>query len=127
MSDVLCCWRCGETIVREDLPITRQSRCRHCGADLYVCRQCRFYNPRLSRKCEEDRAEPARAVDVANFCDWFEAVSPATNGKRADADEAARRLAALFGEETGTGTADTVDDPAAKMAALLQDAEKKQD
>lgn len=126
MSDTLSCWQCGALIAADDLPVTRRSTCRQCGVDLHVCRLCRHYAPRLSRKCDEDQAEPARAVDVANFCEWFSASPAAYHAADAHGEAQARaELAALFGDEGETPAVAADDDPAAKLAALLKAAEKK--
>lgn len=68
----LVCWKCGAALDTVPLPISRYARCPACEADLYVCRLCVHYDPRCSRACREERAEPPREADHANFCDWFE-------------------------------------------------------
>ncbi len=129
MAEPLSCWRCGAPIAPDDLPLTRRSACRQCGVDLHVCRMCRYYNPRLSRKCDEDQAEPPREAEVANFCDWFEPVPRAAEGgKVLSGEAAAAKFAALFGDDTeGEASGDGEADPAARMAALLREAEKNKD
>lgn len=99
----LVCWRCGEAL-RDDLPriFPRLEKCRACGSDLHVCRQCRFYAPQYTTKCSHDRAEPAREVDVANFCQHFRLRGGAYAGG-ADATVRARdELDALFAGERPT-------------------------
>ncbi len=71
------CWKCGETI---SLPPgtrlgTRES-CPNCGTDLHACRNCRFFAPAKSNQCTEPQAEWVRDKEAANYCDYFEAVSP---------------------------------------------------
>ena len=94
----LVCWRCGASLKDLPLPITRLMQCKACNADLHVCRLCQFYNPRLHQKCNHDMAEPAREVDIANFCDYFkprpDAFKPAD---KSSADAARAQLEALFG------------------------------
>ena len=96
----LVCWRCGEPL-RDDLPriFPRLEKCLACGSDLHVCRMCRFYAPQYTTKCSHDRAEPAREIDIANFCSHFRlrhgAHDGAGGGERARDD-----LDALFGGDT---------------------------
>jgi len=86
----LVCWRCGASL----------KQCKACGADLHVCRLCRYYNPNHLEKCDHDMAEPAREVDVANFCHYFR---PSPHAFQAEdkhrADAAMHQLKALFGDE----------------------------
>jgi hypothetical protein len=79
--------------------------CRSCGADLHVCRICRFFEPGWRQGCREERAEDVRDREGANFCDYLEpragAHQPAGDS---DAARAARaELDALFGGSTGQG------------------------
>jgi len=55
-----------------DKYFTQRSRCPHCGGDLHICLNCRFYSEKSHNKCLEPRAEFQRTRDKANFCDWFE-------------------------------------------------------
>ena len=95
----LVCWRCGEAL-RDDLPriFPRLEKCRACGSDLHVCRQCRFYAPQYTTKCSHDRAEPAREIDVANFCQHFRLRGGAYVGGGDANDRARGALDALFGD-----------------------------
>ncbi len=97
MPHALVCWRCGAPL-RDDLPriFPRLEKCLACSSDLHVCRQCRFYAPQYTTRCSHDRAEPAREIDVANFCAHFRPRPGAYGGGSADA-RARDGLAALFG------------------------------
>lgn len=102
---VLVCWRCGADLNTITQPFERLAQCRQCGADLHVCRLCKFYNPRLSDKCDHEMAEPAREVDVANFCHYFRPRSGAHNPEEKQrADSAMDQLKSLFGEDTPAET-----------------------
>lgn len=128
MAPNLVCWRCGERL-RDDLPriFPRLEKCRACDSDLHVCRMCRFYAPQYTTKCSHDRAEPAREVDVANFCAHFR-LRPGAYGGGADAGAKARgELDALFGAGApapdapageAPATADD-DDPLAALKSLF--------
>lgn len=99
MSDYVC-WKCGTSLKSVPRPITRMSKCKLCEADLHVCRLCRFYNPRMLDRCDHEMAEPAREVDVANFCQYFKPRRDAYNaGEDSRARAARARLEALFGEQ----------------------------
>ncbi len=67
----LICWKCGATLAALPQPFQRSTRCPACEADLYVCRLCRHYRPKLNERCAEPRAEAPRDAEHANFCDWF--------------------------------------------------------
>ena len=43
-----------------------------CRADLRVCLNCAFYDPRVAQQCRERRAEPVLEKDLGNFCEYFE-------------------------------------------------------
>jgi len=95
----LVCWHCGASLQQVSLPLTRLAQCKACGADLHVCRLCKFYNPRHSDKCDHELAEPAREVDVANFCHYFRPQAGAYNSQeKSRADDALAQLQALFGD-----------------------------
>lgn len=57
--------------VAVDKFFSRKSSCPHCGADLHICLNCRFYSETAHNKCTEVKAEFQRARDRANFCDYF--------------------------------------------------------
>ena len=50
----------------------RGDECPHCGADVRVCLNCRFFSPGAHNDCIEPMAE--RVVDKgrANYCEYFE-------------------------------------------------------
>ena len=117
----LVCWHCGGSLKNIATPFTRLAQCQACGADLHVCRLCKFYNPNHFEKCDHDMAEPAREVDIANFCHYFRAKPNAYNPReKSRADDAMAQLKALFGEtednskDTPEQSADQ-DEPSAKQ------------
>lgn len=90
------CWKC-----KTPLPfaaIYRTATCAVCGADLHVCRNCRFYAPESHYGCHETVDEEVRDKERANFCDSFRARAQFDGA----ADDAARNarsaFAGLFGE-----------------------------
>ena len=94
----LVCWKCGTSLAGLPLPLSRLAECPKCRAYLHACRMCRFYDPRLTSRCREERAEEVRDKEGANFCDWFK---PRPNAYRARGDgktQAAKiKLDNLFG------------------------------
>jgi len=103
----LICWRCGASLKDIPKPLVRLAQCKACGADLHVCRLCKFYNPDHFEKCDHEMAEPAREVDVANFCHYFRPKPNAYNAQdKSRADDAMTQLKALFGDTGSEQKAD---------------------
>jgi hypothetical protein len=114
----LVCWSCGESLAEEPLPLSRTAECRHCRAELHVCRMCRHYDPRVPGRCREERADPPQDRDRANFCDWFEASAGAWKPQEPRRDpEAEAELAALFGEAPGDTPLEASREPEDPLAA----------
>ncbi|MFO7603620.1 MAG: hypothetical protein R6X06_07375 [Gammaproteobacteria bacterium] len=125
MTTQFKCWRCGHGLVALPKNLPRLEQCPACEADLHVCRFCRSYKPSLIRKCDHDLAEPAREVDIANFCQYFRASSQAYVAKEADkARQAQEKLAALFGEPAETEHKTPSDDPMEKLKSLFKDIQR---
>ncbi|MNY63470.1 hypothetical protein D3C86_2004350 [compost metagenome] len=70
--------------------IGRREECPHCRADVHVCKNCNFYDPKAYNECREPSADVVREKDRANFCDYF---TPST-GVPAEDKAAALRAAA---------------------------------
>lgn len=122
MTDKYKCWRCGHEMGDIPRSLPRLEQCPACEADLHVCRLCRYYKPSLSSKCDHDLAEPAREVDIANFCQYFRINGQAYVAKEVDkAKQAEEKLAALFGDESTTNITAASDDPMDKLKSLFDD------
>jgi hypothetical protein len=52
-------------------PPGRRDECKACSAELHVCRNCTFFDARMSRGCREPQADEVRDLDRANFCGFF--------------------------------------------------------
>ncbi len=95
------CYRCGTPLKFGEKPGFNDV-CPTCGADLHVCRMCRFYTPGVHWDCKETVDEQVVDKEKRNHCDYFMVMesfvkeSP-TGGSAANAD-AKRRFNALFGE-----------------------------
>ena len=124
MSGKIVCWRCGEALREVPKPFPRLAKCRHCEADLHVCLMCRYYNPRYSSRCDHEMAEPARELDLANFCHYLKLRPDAYLAEAYDqSKQAEAKLKALFGEQgdvtAGGGQAGGQQDPLATLKELF--------
>ena len=99
-TDEVGCWRCAAPLGELPRPVPRAAACPACGADLHVCRMCRFHDPNRSRGCREPVAEHVRDWERANFCGYFEASPGVADGSRETEARASRAaLDDLFGLE----------------------------
>ncbi|MCB0422929.1 MAG: hypothetical protein KDD61_18150 [Bdellovibrionales bacterium] len=64
------CFSCSAEVAVSDR-VGRQETCL-CGADLHVCKNCRFYDLNSYNECRETSAEVVRDKESSNFCDYFE-------------------------------------------------------
>ena len=115
--DNLRCWRCGNALDDEPLPLARAATCRACGADLHVCRLCEFFDPRVANECREPVAERVVNKERANFCGYLKPRPDAYTAPDAARSSATRGLEALFGLEGGAGQG-SPDNSAAARSAL---------
>jgi hypothetical protein len=90
------CWSCGHGLSKFDYG--RETECPACRKPTHCCRNCRHYALGRANECMEPMVE--RIVDKAraNFCELFEATTPAgTQGAAAPDVDALRQSAeALF-------------------------------
>ena len=71
MSPTRHCHNCGELWILNGNP-GRGEVCMKCRADLRVCLNCTYYDPRVAHQCRERRAEPVLEKAVGNFCEFFD-------------------------------------------------------
>jgi len=85
--------------------IARRDECPHCGADVHVCLNCRFFDESFHHQCCEFQAEYVKEKDRANFCEYFEGSpckgspckgSPSFSQDRSKADNLLKAAQALF-------------------------------
>jgi hypothetical protein len=88
------CFSCQKPLGFADLPGFRQT-CEHCSADVHVCRNCRFYDPKVYHECAEPTAEYVRDKERANFCEFFDPATTSGSAKTA-AEELRAQAEALF-------------------------------
>ena len=88
------CWACGEELDMT-VKVQRRDECINCGADLHVCKNCRFWDPGYANECRENTAYYIRDREKANFCMAFEYKST-TDQDAAEANTARSALEDLF-------------------------------
>lgn len=105
LSHNIACFRCGTSLQKLSLPLSRRDQCPECSADLHVCGMCLYFDPAVPRQCREDGAEDVTEKNRANFCDWFKPSDSAFDPKRkSEADAAKDALSALFDNNDDAGS-----------------------
>lgn len=100
MSEIINCYRCGESLEKLSLPLSRRDECPACTADVHVCRMCIYFDGQVPRQCIEDGAEEVSDKLKVNFCDWFKPSATAFDPVMAAQESQAKSdLATLFGDE----------------------------
>ena len=103
MSEIINCYRCGESLEKLSLPLSRRDECPACSTDVHVCRMCIYFNANVPRQCLEDGAEEVIEKLKVNFCDWFKPSATAFDPiMSAQESQAKGELASLFGDESAT-------------------------
>ena len=121
--DTLRCYRCGTSVDKLTLPLSRRDQCPECLVDLHVCRLCVSFAPQLADQCTEDDAEDVREKAQANFCDYFEpSPSAYAPGRMTGHERAQAELETLFGSANApTSTAPDADSPQADALSEAED------
>lgn len=65
------CFSCGAILTFVDI-VSRRDECPKCSEDVRVCKNCRFYDPKVYNECRETSADVIREKDRANLCDFFQ-------------------------------------------------------
>ena len=95
------CYNCNSETRVEGKP-GRQQLCSRCSSYLHCCRNCRFYDPLAYHGCREPQAEWVKEKEMGNSCDYFSAAGQPAE-KDSKAEQARRRLDALFGSKRSDG------------------------
>jgi hypothetical protein len=66
----LFCFDCKKANSFQD-KVGFREECRHCRADLHVCKNCEFYDAKAYNECRETSADVIREKDRSNLCDFF--------------------------------------------------------
>jgi hypothetical protein len=64
------CFSC-QNLIEITNDVGRRDECPKCRADVRVCKNCEFYDPKAYNECHETSAEVIREKDRSNFCDFF--------------------------------------------------------
>jgi hypothetical protein len=91
---MVVCHACGaknETGER----VGRRDTCSQCNADLHVCLNCEFYDPKAYNECREPQADRVLEKDKSNFCDYFSPGGQELKGIKKKEDQK-KKLEELF-------------------------------
>lgn len=91
------CFSCNKVLEIQEKP-GRRDTCPHCGAELRVCLNCRFYDETSYNECREPVAERVKEKEAANFCDYFEFDDGDNSKAEESKEETRKKLDALFGD-----------------------------
>jgi len=117
MSEIFSCYRCGASLEKLSLPLSRRDECPACTVHVHVCRMCVYFDPGAVKQCREDDAEEVLDKEKVNFCEWFKPSVNAFDPDRASAEARARsELNSLFGGATADSAGP---DPATEDAESL--------
>ena len=97
MTQALVCWKCGASLAKLSLPLSRTDECRACRSELHVCRMCYFYDTSKAKSCAEPIADEVQDKTRANFCGYFQAAGGRFRPRDGAADQAKAALESLFG------------------------------
>jgi predicted RNA-binding Zn-ribbon protein involved in translation (DUF1610 family) len=66
------CGHCGRPLDIVGNQVGRRDTCPHCGEEVHSCRNCRHFEPSVSKQCKEPFADVPSDKDGANFCELFQ-------------------------------------------------------
>ncbi|MDX1386259.1 MAG: hypothetical protein R3257_01625 [bacterium] len=92
---MVICHACGTSNDTGET-VGRRETCSQCGADLHVCLNCEFYDPKAYNECHEPQADRVVDKDRSNFCDYFKAGSGLKKAGGSEQEDAKKKLEALF-------------------------------
>lgn len=95
MMIIVACHACGRAHHFSDL-VPFRAECEACAADLHACTACRFHDRYIENECREDAADPVAVKDRRNLCEYFKPKT-ADGTDLDEAARAKAKLAALFG------------------------------
>lgn len=64
------CFSCSHKLVYPDR-IGLREECEKCRADVHVCKNCDFYDPKVYNECREPQADVVKEKDRSNRCEYF--------------------------------------------------------
>lgn len=87
--DKAFCFSCKKELGPLEV-VGRREECPNCRADVHVCKNCEFYDPKSYNECRETSADVVKEKDRSNFCDYFQL----RRGANPEEDKAAKLKAA---------------------------------
>lgn len=95
------CWKCGEKLLDEPLPLARLAECPGCRSQLHVCKMCEFFDTGVADACKEPVADRVMDKERANFCGYLRVSARKWVAQdRSMTDKARKDLDALFGAQS---------------------------
>ena len=93
MAVTLKCYHFGTELSYPERVGLREE-CPSCRNDVHVCRNCKFYDPKVYNECQETQAEVVQEKIRSNRCEYFQASDRAGGGgsKKEDLLKAAEAL-----------------------------------
>ena len=92
---MVVCHACGKANDTGDM-VGRRDTCSQCDADLHVCLNCEFYDPKAYNECREPQADRVVEKDRSNFCDYFQPGGKGPSKVDSAKEKAKADLDALF-------------------------------
>jgi hypothetical protein len=90
------CWKCNKAIAEGMVKIGFRAVCNHCGVDLHVCVNCRYYAPGKPNDCAVPGTEYIRDREAYNFCEEFK---PKISGQPPPSTDKKKGFDSLFKDE----------------------------
>lgn len=69
MATTVVCFSCKKSLSYPD-KVGLREEC-DCRADVHVCKNCEFYDPKVYNECREPQAERVAEKERANRCEYF--------------------------------------------------------
>lgn len=76
MALKIVCFKCSYEMSLSGPP-GRRDECEKCRADIHVCCNCKYFDPKVYNECRETQADRVQEKERSNFCDYFEVGSRA--------------------------------------------------
>ena len=112
----LRCWKCLQELEEVLSPMPRLAKCKHCKADLHVCRLCEFYDTTVNNDCREPIADKVNDKTRSNYCGYYQITSVSASQKNTEIDANKSSLEDLFGLDEGSSDLGTSNADESKQA-----------
>ena len=112
----LRCWKCLQELEEVLTPMPRLAKCKHCKADLHVCRLCEFYDTTVNNACREPIADKVNDKTRSNYCGYYQITTVIAPQKDSEIDANKSSLEDLFGLEQDSSELSISDADKSKQA-----------